>query len=261
MQCRHQETCEKTGERLFLAGEYVAPGEYIEVTTTRRVILTYPDFLPARLDGQVGCYRLAPLAWGEPVERTLAQRQGQFQLLTAPMHRRLYNFARRSMGNAQDAEDVTQETFVRAWAHFEGFDLRRPFEAWVFRIAKNLILDQIRHRKYRQEVSLNSTAASLDGTEGTCHPELFDSANDPQECLMAHEISAELEIALRSLSPVYRAPLLLAAEQRSYEEIARDLDCPIGTIRSRLSRARRMLRQNLSESAPHLGNGPRNLWP
>jgi RNA polymerase sigma-70 factor (ECF subfamily) len=243
------EVCNVTGERLLWAGEYVAPGKYVEIETLSRVILTHPDFLPRRLDGQVTCYRPAARRWGHSTERTLAQRQEQFQILTARMHPRLFHFVLRRLGNSPDAEDVTQEALVRAWAHFEDFDPRRAFEAWVFRIARNLVFDQMRRRRYRQEVSLDSPSASLDGTDGRCRPELYDSANDPEECLMAREISTELQIALRSLSPAYRAPLLLIAEQRSYEQIARDLDCPIGTVRSRLFRARVMLRRSLKESA------------
>ncbi|MDF2435231.1 MAG: hypothetical protein JWP44_4862, partial [Mucilaginibacter sp.] len=54
----HPEICEETGDRLFRPGDYVAPGEYVEVETRRRILVTSPDFLPARLDGHVGCYRL-----------------------------------------------------------------------------------------------------------------------------------------------------------------------------------------------------------
>jgi RNA polymerase sigma-70 factor (ECF subfamily) len=250
MQSHSQEIWETTRERLFRAGEYVSPGEYVEVETTRRLTLEAPDFLPARLDGHVACYRAVRCGGKTPEEPTLRLRQEQFQQLVARVQQRLYNFAYRSLGNSQDAEDATQETLARAWGHFEEFDLRHPFEAWVFRIARNLMIDQCRRRRRRQEISLDAPAAYLEGDENKTL-ELSDSSGDPQNCFMAGEISDELRSALGSLAPVYQVPLLLRAEQRSYEQIARALNCPVGTVRSRIYRARVLLRSTLKESKFH----------
>ena len=181
---------------------------------------------------------------------TTAERQEQFQQLVAGAHQRLYHFARRTLGNSQDAEDVTQETLARAWRHFEKFNPQHPFEAWVFRIAKNLIIDQNRHRRCRQEISLDATVMNQDGQESKIL-ELSDSSGDPQNCFISEEISVELRSALGSLAPVYQTPLLLRAEQHSYEQIARALNCPVGTVRSRIHQARVLLRRNLEESTLH----------
>jgi RNA polymerase sigma-70 factor (ECF subfamily) len=242
------EVCEVTGERLFRAGEYAAPGEYVESETGRRLILASPDFLPARLDGRVACYRLMRRGQRETEEQRLLQRQAQFQRLAAKMYPRLYNFARRTRGNLQDAEDITQETLARAWTHFESFDPSRSFEAWVFRIAGNLIIDQSRRRKHHQEISLDAPVAFQEGDEEVSRPELADHTRDPENCLMAKEVSAELQSALLSLPSLHQTTLLLVAQQRSYEQIARAFDCPVGTVRSRVYRARVMLRRNLKLS-------------
>lgn len=169
MQSCSQEVCETTGERLFRAGEYAAPGEYMEVETARRLTLTSPDFLPARLDGHVACYRTVRCGPGTTGEPTLKQRQEQFQHLVVRLHQRLYNFARRNTGNCQDAEDVTQETLARAWRHFEQFDPQYPFKSWVFRIAKNLLIDQNRRRSLRQE-NLAGYTCGVPGRTGKQSP-------------------------------------------------------------------------------------------
>ena len=247
------EVCEITGERLFRAGEYAAPGDYVEIQTGRRVTLVSPDFLPACLNGRVACYRLAKHGIGDTREQAFAQRQAHFQRLAARVHPRLYSFARRAVGNAQDAEDVAQETLARAWTHFESFDPNRSFDTWVFRIASNLLIDQGRRRKHRQEISLDAPTASQEAEgrdkEGGGCPQLADPASDPQARMMAKEVNAELQSALHSLSPLHKATLLLVAQQRSYEQIADEFACPVGTVRSRVYRARLRVRRNLTGSA------------
>ncbi|HLK58217.1 MAG TPA: RNA polymerase sigma factor [Chthonomonadaceae bacterium] len=254
--CRREEgaraeICDTTGEPLFRAGEYVEPGEYVEIEIGRSVTLTSPDFLPARLDGHVACYRRVRRSQGETGEQKLVQRQAEFQEMTAQIRLRLYHFALRAMGNTQDAEDVTQETLARAWSHFEAFDNGRSFEGWIFQIARNLMIDMNRRRRRRQEISLDAPAASMDGNADVCCAEISDSRGDPQGLLMDKQISPELQSALRSLPPYYQASLLLLVQQRSYVEIARMFDCPVGTVRSRVHRARVLLQRRLKESAPY----------
>ncbi len=187
----------------------------------------------------------------ETAEPTLARRQEQFQICVTRTRQRLYRFVLHSLGNAHDAEDVTQEALSRAWAHFETFDPDRSFEGWVFRIASNLMIDHNRRRRRRQEISLDSPTAYLSEHEVDYRPEMSDSASDPQNCLIANEISVELQSALRCLPPVHQATLLLLAQERSYEQIARTFDCPLGTVRSRVHRARIMLQRNLEARTSH----------
>lgn len=245
------EVCEETGEPLFRAGDYAAPGEYIEVETRRHVTLLSPDFLPACMEGQTACYRLLRRNWRETGAQALAEKQTRFHALVAHSHKRIYHFVQRHLGNAQDAEDLMQEALTRAWTHFESFNPQRSFEAWVYRIASNLVIDQVRRRRRRQEFSLDAPATDLEGNEHECRSELADSTGDPENCLMANEISESLQFALRSLPPIHRKTLLLVAQQHSYEQIAGVLDCSIGTVRSRVYRARVMVQRNLKESTPH----------
>jgi RNA polymerase sigma-70 factor, ECF subfamily len=242
------EVDKETEAKLFRAGEYVAPGAYFEIETGRCLTLVVPGFLPARLEGQVAYYRLAHRGSGETSEQSLVRKQMSFHALVAHSHKRLYHFVRRSLHNPQDAEDLTQEVLARAWSYFETFDPRQPFDAWIFRIARNLIIDQSRRRTRRQEISLDAPVANKEESESVCCPEIANSTADPQNCLMAKELSAGLQFALRSLSTIHRKTLLLVAQQHSYEQIAGVFGCSIGTVRSRVYRARVLAKRNLKES-------------
>lgn len=173
------------------------------------------------------------------------ERQSQFQALAVPVRQRLFKLALRILHNRQDAEDVVQEAFVRAWLHFDGFDPDLSFEAWMFRIANNLIIDHIRRRKRRPTISLEMAMDCLDGKPGERYPELSDGRGDPHARLLAYEISDEMVVIIGNLPSIYQTTLMLVAQERSYEEIARAMDCPLGTVRSRVHRARAMLRHNL----------------
>ena len=245
---RQQEFCPETGERWFHAGEYVAPGKYIEIERGRCITLETPDFLPARLDGHAACYQLARQGSEETAGQTLVQRQSRFHVLAARTRKPLYNFVRRHLDNAQDAEDMTQEVFTRAWNYFETFDPRRSFDAWVFRIAQNLLIDQSRRRSRRQGRLPSAPAAELEEKEDLRHAESADSVNLPEKSLLAKELRAEMQSALRSLPPAYQETLLLVAREHTYEQIARHFDCPVGTVRSRVYRARVLMRRNLKSS-------------
>jgi RNA polymerase sigma-70 factor (ECF subfamily) len=110
------------------------------------------------------------------------------------------------------------------------------------------VIDRNCRRRRRQEISQDAPEMRIDGNEDRCCSQLSDRAGDPQNCLMAKEIGTELQSALRSLPPLHQATLLLLAQERSYEQIASTLNCPMGTVRSRVHRARVMLQRHLKVS-------------
>lgn len=155
------------------------------------------------------------------------------------MHMRaVYAIAYRFMGNHDDADDVAQETFVRAWQAVERYDARYSPYTWLRTIATRLAVNELEKRRRRQteggerfEVAAETHRAATPG---------------PAEELEAREASGRVERALASLPDDYRAALVLRTyEELSYEEIARALGIPIGTVMSRIHRARRMLRERL----------------
>jgi RNA polymerase sigma-70 factor, ECF subfamily len=192
--------------------------------------------------------RCAAMAAGDTAKPSLVQRQEQFQRLAVPVQQRLYRYALRSLQNRQDAEDVTQEALLRAWAHFEQFDLERSFDAWMIRILNNLMIDLIRRRRRRQEVSLDFFTTCLEEPDRIYFISCERNGN-PQDRLMYGEISAGFQAAFKALPDLHQTILSLVAQECSYEEIAKAFDCPLGTVRSRVHRARVMLRSNLKARA------------
>ena len=154
---------------------------------------------------------------------------------------RVYRLAYRLTGNQHDAEDLTQEVFVRV---FRSLSTYTPgtFEGWLHRITTNLFLDQVRRRaRIRMDV-MGDEADRYATAEGTSTPErAFEHAN----------LDRDVQHALDDLSPEYRAAVVLCdIEGLSYEEIAVTLGIKLGTVRSRIHRARARLRVSLEHRAP-----------
>lgn len=140
----------------------------------------------------------------------------------------LYRMARQLAG-PEGADDIVQETFLRAWKYFETFDSATNCRAWLFRILRNAWIS--RWRKTRLELPLTETEA-----------ETIQPYYDWEREFLKDEFSADMKRALSNLPGEYRMAVLLAdVEEFTYEEIARIMECPIGTVMSRLNRARRML--------------------
>ena len=166
--------------------------------------------------------------WGEIVERHSD---------------RVYRLAYRLTGNKADAEDLTQEVFVRV---FRSLDTYTPgtFEGWLHRITTNLFLDQARRKqRIRFDALSDERAARL----ASAHPE-------PQTAYAERTFDDDVETALASLPPDFRAAVVLCdVEGLSYDEIATILDAKLGTVRSRIHRGRAMLREALAHQAPPAG--------
>jgi RNA polymerase sigma factor (sigma-70 family) len=153
---------------------------------------------------------------------------------------RVYRLAYRLTGNRHDAEDLTQEVFVRVFRSLSGF---RPgtLEGWLHRITTNLFLDQARRRqRIRFDALPDDAGDKLPGLLPPPDRELFDEMFDD-----------DIETALASLPPEFRAAVVLCdVESLSYEEIADVLGVKLGTVRSRIHRGRSMLRKALVHRAP-----------
>ena len=185
----------------------------------------------------------------------------EFEELMRRNYSRAYSAAYRMMGNATDAEDLTQEAFMRVWSAFDRYDRSRPFEGWLFRIISNLAIDRWRRHSGMPVCSLDAEgtggrsrgarAGGRSGAEGTGAPLLACLADDrpsamPEQSYLRAETGRRVRRALSALPCDYRKAVVLADVQGySYEEIAQYVGCPVGTIRSRLHRGRQLLRQNI----------------
>lgn len=158
---------------------------------------------------------------------------------------RVYGFVRRMVTNPEEAADVTQEVFIRAFQSFERFDQRSSVRTWLFRIAHNLCIDRARKaRRSPNEIGL------VDPEEGD-EIDVYDARWQPDRLILDDELMEVVEAAIRSMSDKLRSVLLLHdREDMAYEEIAQMLDVPVGTVKSRLFLARAHLQNALR---PYLG--------
>jgi len=164
----------------------------------------------------------------------------RFEELAMPVIDSAYNLARWLAQNDHDAEDLVQETYLKAFRNFHSFQAGTNFRAWVYRILRNTFLNSRTGAKATSSISLDSE------DEG---PELAIDNNTPETVLMKRLDSESVKSAIDRLPLHYREALLLCeVEEMSYREIAEILSIPIGTVMSRLARARRLLRQFLRGS-------------
>ena len=156
-----------------------------------------------------------------------------------------YNFAYRLAGNEPDARDLVQEAFARAFEHADSYDQSRPFDSWLLRILHNVFLDAMRRHSHSRTLSLNAPAPATDAGWADLLPE---DAPSPPDQLVRREGVDLVQKSLGRLPPRYRAAVTLCdIEGLSYEEIARVMEVPVGTVRSRIHQGRLLLRRAYEE--------------
>ena len=155
---------------------------------------------------------------------------------------RVYRLAYRLSGNRADAEDLTQETFVRVFRSLADYS-PGTFEGWLHRITTNLFLDMARRRQRIRFDALPEDASDR----------MASTAAGPEQAYAEMNLDPEIQRALDALPPDFRAAVVLCdLEELSYEEIAATLNVKVGTVRSRIHRGRVLLREALAHRAPGL---------
>jgi|SRR5580700_3099634 RNA polymerase sigma factor (sigma-70 family) len=173
----------------------------------------------------------------------------EFEALAMPLFDSLYNFARWLVHNQNDAEDLVQETYLKALRSFASFQRGTNFRAWMFRILKNTFLSSCSKLERRMTVAMDPEE---DGYE------LPVDTETPETILMNRSNSQLVQRAIYNLPVHYRETLLLCeVEEMSYQEIAGILSIPTGTVMSRLARARKAVRESLVAVAPPVDRHPR----
>lgn len=155
---------------------------------------------------------------------------------------RVYRLSYRLTGNPHEAEDLTQDVFVRV---FRSLDSYRPgtFEGWLHRITTNLFLDKVRRK---QRIRFDALSEEL-----SARLPLRASGTDPEEVFEMTHLDSEIQLALMALPPQFRAAVVLCdIEGYSYDEVAQTLGIKMGTVRSRIHRGRALLRQSLAHRRP-----------
>jgi RNA polymerase sigma-70 factor, ECF subfamily len=200
------------------------------------------------------------LAESDMVRRTWLDQQGNgqasasaqhdnpsmlFQELALPLFDSLYNFAHWLTQNREDAEDLVQETYVKALKGFESFQLGTNFRAWIFQILRNSFLSSRSRLEMRMTVPLSSE------DDSRVQPV---SSNTAESLLIGRSDLHSVRCAIKHLPVVFREAILLCdVEDMSYREIADVLSIPVGTVMSRIARARKAVREALGKTSSFQG--------
>lgn len=184
-----------------------------------------------------------------PPSRSFAlDRRADFERIALPVAPALYRTARRLTQRSEDASDVVQETFLRAYRTFDNFREGTNEKAWLFTILYSILSN--RWRRSRPPAD----EMSIDEMEARFGKAVAVAADAERALLVRLDASPEIDSALRQLPETYRAAVLLVdVEGMTYEEASAALDCPIGTIRSRVARGRRLLFVALYDYARRIG--------
>jgi RNA polymerase sigma-70 factor, ECF subfamily len=161
--------------------------------------------------------------------------------------RPVFSLIYRMMRDRELAEDLAQETFVKVFNNLEKYNPKYKFSSWIFKIASNLAIDNLR-KKEPKTVSLDgSRYARTDDEVAASRISVASEDEDPEQLLLAKELGAEIESAIGSLRAEYRTAILLRhVEGRPYEEIAEIMEVPLGTVKTYIHRARSELRELLA---------------
>ena len=180
------------------------------------------------------------------VQRAQANDRAAFNEIVLRYKSKVYNYIFRMVHHALDAEDLTQETFLRAYLSIRSFQSRASLNTWLFRIATNLCIDYSRKNK---KIQTMTSSLSMEGEddENETERDIPDVAFDPQRMLLNKELGLVLNRALSELPEKLRTVVLLYdIEGLPYDEISAIVGCPLGTVKSRLFNARSALRDKLS---------------
>jgi RNA polymerase sigma-70 factor (ECF subfamily) len=188
--------------------------------------------------------------------------QGQrefFETAAMALMKRLYGAAMRLTRNAADAEDLVADALAKAWARFDELRDRDKFDGWLLRVLSNTYVSNWRHRRAELEMTDPLEAGDCEPAENSylytkLHQPFLLWWSTPEQTFVNDLLHEELQSALDSLPDVYRIVVVLVEVLgHSYDEVAGSLEVPVGTVRSRLNRGRKLLQQTLWSQAQQKG--------
>lgn len=181
------------------------------------------------------------------VERAKNGDRRAFEGLVDSYKDKVFLYVSRMLRDPEEAHDIAQETFVRAYQSLPGFRGASSFQTWLYRIASNLVIDSVRRHR-RREDSAVSLDAPVDTDEGQMGRDLADDRRGPEALAESSAVQYEVQRAIAKVTPKLRAVLVMYDIQgMSYQEIAEVLGCPLGTVKSRLFNARSQLKDLLEQ--------------
>jgi len=166
-----------------------------------------------------------------------------FEQLVKRYEKHVYNLCLRMCGNAEDAKDLSQEAFLKAWRGIGFYKFESSFSTWLYRLTSNVCIDFLRRQKRRPTVSL-----TVEDDDTAVEQEVVDTAPSPEEVALHRERTNAVAAAMAQLEDEFRMVLTLRVIQDlPYEKIADILDIKVGTVKSRLARARLKLKKLLED--------------
>ena len=184
-----------------------------------------------------------------------SRQKAEFEALALPYLDQLFSAAMRLTRSERDAEDLVQDTFLRACRSFGQFQKGSNARAWLFRILNNTFINDYRHRRVEEKIIGEIPGASASRNDGNADDlpdidDLADSRNTPEDDCMDRLMADDILRAIDQLPLDFRMAVVLADLQEfSYKEISEITGCPVGTVMSRLFRGRKLLRQALRQHA------------
>lgn len=188
------------------------------------------------------------LSWGQDESELVTELQAgsetAFDWLVNHYHGPVYNLILGMLGDTSDAADAAQEVFLKAFKGIRSFRRGSSLKTWLYRIA---IREALNHRRWFKRHLNKNVSIDAEPEEGSAPIEIEDLGATPFDLLAAHEIQDAVQGALQQIPEVFRGAVILRdLEGLSYEEVAEVLDCSVGTVKSRILRGRRALKEMLS---------------
>lgn len=183
------------------------------------------------------------------IRRVLEGDDQAFQQLVMAYEKQVFNLCLRMCGNREDAKDLAQEAFIKAWRGLRFYQFEAAFSTWLYRLTSNVCIDYLRREKRRPTVSLTPEDENQEHPEA----EIADPAPLPEEQVLHREREELVAWAMNQLDEEFRQVLTLRViENLTYEEIGQIMELKEGTVKSRLARARLKLKKILRESGNNL---------
>jgi len=178
------------------------------------------------------------------INDAIAGKQEAYQRLMTKYRQLIYNLIFRMIRNKEDVEDLTQEAFIKAFNSLDKFDKQFSFSTWLFKIATNNCIDYLRKKK----LNTFSIDKELGSEDDDYQFEIPDNERTPDKNLMESERKKILEEAIENLPSKYKSVILLRhRDEKDYEEIAKKLKLPLGTVKAHIFRGRELLNKYLKD--------------
>ncbi len=178
------------------------------------------------------------------INKALAGDQTAYEKLMKKYYQLIYNLIFRMISRKEDVEDLTQEAFIKAFNSLHNFDRQFAFSTWLFKIATNNAIDYLRKKK----LNTFSIDREIESEESDFKFEIPDNENKPDRVIIEDERKKILDEAIESLPPKYKEVILLRHKMdKEYEEIAKELKLPLGTVKAHIFRGRELLNKYLKD--------------